>query len=63
MPNADVILMLECSLRFPGVLVRRVRELYRGADGRATEKSPLAQHPGFQASGRARTPAQNHAEF
>ena len=41
MPNADLILMLECSLPFSGVLVEGVRNLYRGADGRAICETPF----------------------
>ena len=57
MPNADVILMLECSLRFPGVLVRRSDGIIPGADGRATEKVLLLSTPDSGQSGHARTHA------
>ncbi len=45
MPNADLILMLECSLPFSGVLVEGVRNLYRGADGRAIFETPFLVAP------------------
>ena len=57
MPNADLILMLECSLRFPRVLVEGVRKLYRGADGRAIFETPFfGGTPEFRAGSRARPP-------
>ena len=61
MPNADVILMLKCSLRFPGVLVEGVRKLYRGADGRAIFETLFWWHPGISGRQSCATPTQNQA--